>query len=333
MATAGTSMDPILTAELQERLLTTHALHLVTLLARALRRDGYHVEEEPIGPRGRELDILASKGNSRLAIEVKRVELLSRDVLYRAMTQVDGFDDAVQRVVAYPGTASREVAAVAAAHRVELWGMDRWATLLVPTGIADELLGLNAKRREVIKTPSIEFARRGDALRQRLLATARGDEGWKQYQDLMADIAEYLFAPSLGAPDRESSDVPRRNRRDFVMENVADDGFWLRARQRYDADYIVFDAKNYVAGIPKKCVIEIAHYLKPYGLGMFGIIFTREEPSGGAKAAVREQWAGSRRMIAVVTDEMTLDMLERKQNGTGPEVRLAEWIASLRKGM
>jgi hypothetical protein len=88
-----------------------------------------------------------------------------------------------------------------------------------------------------------------------------------------------------------------------------------------------------VSAIEKRCITDVAHYLKPYGLGLFGIIFTRQRPSSGAIHAVQKQSASNQKMIVVLDDNDTIEMIERRRDGANPEQVISERISAFRKRM
>lgn len=123
------------------------------------------------------------------------------------------------------------------------------------------------------------------------------------YQKLVGEILDTYFTPPLGKPISESSDSTKSNRRDFILSNYANDGFWRFLREKYNADYIVVDAKNSSKKVKKKDVIQIANYLKTYGAGMFAIIFSRNGgDSAGCYHTLREQWMSQGKMIIILDD-------------------------------
>jgi hypothetical protein len=83
----------------------------------------------------------------------------------------------------------------------------------------------------------------------------------------------------------------------------------------------------------KRPVVDLAHYLKPYGCGMFSILCCRKGASGGAAHAIREQWIGGEKLIVVLSDETLLDMIQRKSSGRMPEELLRHQIARFRKSL
>jgi len=94
--------------------------------------------------------------------------------------------------------------------------------------------------------------------------------------------------------------------------------------------YIVIDAKNYGRRIEKRAVIEIAHYLKLFGCGLFGIIVSRYGPARSGDYAAREQWIASQKMIIILSDDDVIKMLQMKAIGNRPEELLRSKIADFR---
>ena len=174
-------------------------------------------------------------------------------------------------------------------------------------------------------------AKKVDALEAQLNAIAPGDSDALKYQRCIADILEYLFVPPLGPFHYEDSDTSRRNRRDLIIENWAPDGFWAQLRVAYSAEQIVVDAKNFSEPIGKRSVIELSHYLKPYGCGMFGMIFTRHRASGAAAHAQRE---GEIELSAGTADDaVVVEMLRLKASGARAEEVLRNRISRFRKSL
>lgn len=58
-----------------------------------------------------------------------------------------------------------------------------------------------------------------------------GTSGWSKYQQLVFEIIEFLLCPPLENPTYELADRDKRNRRDFIFENSASDGFWKIVRE------------------------------------------------------------------------------------------------------
>ena len=174
---------------------------------------------------------------------------------------------------------------------------------------------------------------REESLSRALLELKPGKEEWATYQQLACDIFTHLFCPPLATARFEHTDADQRNRRDMIFENSNDHMYWQMLRQLYKADYIVVDAKNYNDPLDKHPIIEIAHYLKPYGCGMFGIILSRKGCGDAAKHATKEQWIGNNKMIVTLNDTDLLDMIRMKGSNSKPEELIQMKIADFRMSL
>ena len=161
-----------------------------------------------------------------------------------------------------------------------------------------------------------------------------GKADWYVYQKLIGEILEELFTPPLGTPMPESSDKSNSNRRDFIMSNYSEKGFWAFLRTKYEADYVVIDTKNYVGKVKKSDVLQIANYLRPHGAGLFGLIISRKGGDlSGCEHTLREQWIFHRKLILVLDDEDIQAMLMAKSDGRQPENILGQKIERFRLSM
>lgn len=143
-----------------------------------------------------------------------------------------------------------------------------------------------------------------------------------------------MFTPPLGKPITELSDQAAANRCDFIMPNYAEQGFWAFLREKYQADYIVIDAKNYMGKVKKPQVLQIANYLKPHGAGLFGIIISRNGgDTSGCEHALREQWMIHRKLILVLDDDDIQSMLVARSEGRAAEELLGLKIERFRLSM
>jgi hypothetical protein len=170
-------------------------------------------------------------------------------------------------------------------------------------------------------------------LQLQLRETACGRAEWPSYQKLCGDVLEYLFCPPLEKPISESTNIPRINRRDFVMPNYSTDGFWYFLRLHYRADYLVIDAKNYCGLVGKTHVLQLANYLSHHGTGLVGLIITRNGKDNAAAYTCREQWALHAKMIVTLNDVDISQMLETKKGGDDPSVLVRQKIEDFRLGM
>ncbi|MEY2792529.1 MAG: hypothetical protein RJA76_521 [Bacteroidota bacterium] len=156
---------------------------------------------------------------------------------------------------------------------------------------------------------------------------------WSKYQNHIEKVLDYLFGADLSSPITEHSDHFKINRRDFILRNYAETGFWAHLRNRYLADYIVLDAKNYTKKVTKKEVLQIANYLKVHGAGLFGVIISRNGGNNGCYYTCREVWAMDKKLIIVLTDEDLIKMIISKSANNNPEEIIRQKIEEFRLSM
>lgn len=157
-----------------------------------------------------------------------------------------------------------------------------------------------------------------------------GASDWGKYQKLMGRILELQFCPPLGAPLIQNSDAAAANRRDYIMENTTYLSNWRYLRERYFADYIVIDAKNSAKCITKQDVLQLAHYLKKMGTGLFGMICSRRGTWKAARDSLRDVWIHEGKMIVALDDNDIEQMLLDKRTGQDPTRVLMQKIVDFR---
>jgi hypothetical protein len=273
-----------------------------------------------------------SVAGERWFIEVKRVAILGTPVVDRvlgALQHIATLAPPVRLLIVTPGIIPKNVRDYAERNRVLVWGKGEVAQRTSP-----ELLARyrgDSDSRTPRPQPTTVNAK-ANKYTSGFRTTPSGFQDWAAFQRLVADTFEFLFVPPLGMPDYESADAQRRDRRDFVMENSAENGVWAALRTRYNADYIPIDSKNSTK-IGKKEVVLTAHYLKPYGLGMLAFVVCRGQPGKAAEHAVREQWIGNGKLIVILTDEDMVKMIELRSEGAIAEDLIRLKIANFRKSL
>ncbi len=284
-----------------------------------------------LGERLARADILAVRDKSSGAKEALVIECKSRPLygreIDRALEQVLRYGTwrpTARLVLALPGQLAEEDSARIRSAGVELWDL--------------AALGSIFSAQLKVLQPHIAFAFASvvetpeSALIKELEACDPGKKMWSIYQDLIGRVLEHCFCPPLNPPLGESPDMSGVNRRDFVLANFAESGFWNSVRIRYAADYIVADAKNYVGKVKKREVLQMANYLKHFGTGLFGIIISRNGGDASAIHTVREQWAHYQKMILILDDTHLVAMLNASARGDAASV-IAKEIQDFRLGM
>ena len=137
-----------------------------------------------------------------------------------------------------------------------------------------------------------------------------GRPNYSDYERVCCEILDYLFCPELGQPDAQSYTVNRSQRRDVVMDNHVEEGFWARIRDRYKADYLVAEMKNNAGTVSNTSVWQLAAYMKEKGVGLFGLLIARNGVSRGvANYAIVDQWVHSQKMIVPLSNEDLVRMI------------------------
>lgn len=169
-----------------------------------------------------------------------------------------------------------------------------------------------------------------DELIDKLKNCQPGFENWQVYQKLVGEILAALFCPPLDAISEQNSDANRANRRDFIILNYADCGYWPYLQHRYKAEFIVVDAKNSAKKVEKKDILQVAYYLKEKGAGLFGLIFSRCGVNESAERHLQDIWQNENKMIIVLNDSDVEQMLLSRQSGNDPCRLIIEKIQEFR---
>jgi hypothetical protein len=290
---------------------------------------------------GAEIDVRATERGAGFfpvvwIFEAKSRPLVSGDVVLAVAAKLPLLQNAIQAqakseqvlfrfVLVVSGSVTQSAKDAASRHGVEIWDATKLGHLC-----SDATAKRTFGESIVLKGPILSSQPKWRTLSNSLATISAGHEEFGAYQTVVSDIFQHLFCPPLENPRFEFYDEAKRNRRDAIFENAALEGFWAALRGTYAAHYVVVDAKNHGGEIGKDEVLRIAHYLKPYGCGMFGVLVCREPPSSACRHAIKEQWIGSQKMIVVLTNADLIEMLELKGSGGRPEERVRIEIADFR---
>ncbi|CDT90622.1 HNH endonuclease domain protein [Vibrio coralliirubri] len=282
------------------------------------------------------LDLQAVRNSSEnLIIECKRrppLGLKSANAMLRQISSYISSSNGGKGVICIPASFSEDEVELFESNGIEVWDLNFLAREFgqyIRKNSPDHYSSLVMARVSNSGESSQE-----DSLIQQLRECKSGKQDWLVYQNLVGDILEHLFTPSLKSPISELSDYSKVNRRDFILPNYATSGFWAVIRNRYSADHIVVDAKNYSKRVGKKDVLQISNYLKKFGAGLFGVIVSRHGgDSAGCEVTLREQWALYGKLILVLKDEHIIAMLRAKRDGAEPEDILVQLIQKFRLSM
>lgn len=169
-------------------------------------------------------------------------------------------------------------------------------------------------------------------LASELDAIGPGRAEWAGYQRVVRDILAATLSPPLGQPLDENANLSGVNRRDIILPNYAVTGIWKFLRDHYEAHFVVVDAKNFVGGIKKKEILQVANYLSPHGAGLFGIIACRNAEDRSAEVTRREQWVVYRKLIIILNDADLKQMLAISETGEDAAIVVRQKIEDFRLG-
>ncbi|MGP3772727.1 hypothetical protein ACTWJ8_18065 [Streptomyces sp. SDT5-1] len=302
-----------------------------------------HMEETPL-PRATGPDIEFSSSNVLHIVECKIPGPQTDRRVREIIQQLHFFDESyieqgwtTNLILAIPDVVSTSTASALHEAGITVWD-GPWVSRQA------DLAGLSSKAAQVLGEESEEPHSPGDeraaeqllkdqdeieSLLARLAEIPPGPK-WADYQNLCREISAALFSPPLSAPLWERGNFSKTNRRDLILPNYALEGLWGDLRTRYQADYVVIDAKNYSGSIKKEEVLQIANYLQKNGLGLFAMIFTRVEPSEQLNYVLREQWILHDKMIVILTDSDVRQMLTNKRMGVDPAEVIRQKIEDFR---
>jgi len=255
-----------------------------------------------------EADLIAHTGvkgeSKKTLIECKSFRSMSKNLASNAIAQLKamaGEMPEAELVLAVFGRLTDEIR-----DQIKLEGIQVWDLEYLSEKYGKEINSVSSPilRMFIGSNNASILLSKSKSLLNKLKNCVPGRKDCYVYQSLVGEIIEEVFCPPLQKPLGESSDHSKANRRDFIIPNYTNEGFWAFLREKYNADYIVVDAKNYTRKVKKSDVLQVANYLKPHGAGMFGLIFSRNGgDKRGCEQTLREQWMVHNKMIVVLDDE------------------------------
>jgi hypothetical protein len=144
-----------------------------------------------------------------------------------------------------------------------------------------------------------------------------GQRYFAEYEKLGIEIWEYVFSSALGKAKPQSRTLDGVQRRDVLFKNLRKVTFWQRVAERYGADFIILDFKNYKDPIESQVLFDVQKYANK-ALGRFIIIVSRAGAGKVSQAQIRI-FRDDEVVILVVSDQQMLEMIERKERGENPE--------------
>jgi len=264
-------------------------------------------------------------------IEVKNLPTFTDKRLNEIIKQLEYYKKTSNKdfnlVLAFPGTLPVADQSLLKKKNIEVWGRN-----FIARNFRDQIDNSNHNIfQKIFYRPIAGGASYHRVLIRDLKNIKKGKQDWARYQRHVGKILNYLFGKVLSSPINESSDKFGINRRDFLLRNYCEDGFWKYIREKFQADFIVIDAKNYSGKIKKNQILQISNYLKQHGTGLFAIIITRKnQEDTGSYFTRREKWITENKMIIILDDIDLEKMILAKSSSNTPEEIIKQRIEDFR---
>jgi hypothetical protein len=155
-----------------------------------------------------------------------------------------------------------------------------------------------------------------------------GKEHFQEYERLGTEILSFVFGDKLGPPNVQSRTADGVQRRDVVFRNNRTTRFFTRIGERFDADFLVVDFKNYADPIDGSTVVDVGAYSNA-ALGRFVLVVSRQGAGKSCRAAQLRLFNKAQQVILVVSDAQLVEMAKRKHSGEAPEDFLEDALDEL----
>jgi len=190
------------------------------------------------------------------------------------------------------------------------------ALLLKSPPIADlEMHSLELKRIDpVIRLPA---SSRGRELWEKIEALEPGKDHFSEYEKRCTEALQYLFESDLTAWVHQN-ETDTLHRFDLIARVSSQNDFWQCMRDRFRAQYIVFEFKNHTKKITQVEIYSTEKYLYPNALRGVAIIFSREGPDDHAMMAAKGALRESGKLILNCSNADLRSMLLGKDDGEEP---------------
>ncbi|MDP3150100.1 MAG: HNH endonuclease signature motif containing protein [Ignavibacteria bacterium] len=274
-------------------------------------------------------ELIESGKWKRLIIELKSFPTFTSSRINDIIIQLNNYRESIKEeakiVLAFPGMLTQKDYDKFRQNGIEVWDRN-----FIATTFKDEIKKLNDSYFKYFFSIEVEDIPKEKRFIQELNLIPPGKKEWYIYQKLIGKILDYLFSTELSTPISELADKFEINRRDFILRNYSSLEFWKYLRERYLADFIVIDAKNYVGKIKKEQILQIANYLKVHGTGLFAIIVSRNGEDNSSYLTRREKWMIENKMVIILDDSDIEKMILAKASTDSPEEIIKQKIEEFR---
>jgi hypothetical protein len=165
----------------------------------------------------------------------------------------------------------------------------------------------------------------------RLTACPSGQKHFAEYERIGIEIWEYLFKDKLGTGKPQSGSSDRSQRRDVLFPNRRVGSFFQRIAQRFDADFVVVDFKNYGKPVTPEEIKEVEQYANK-AIGRFIVVVSRVGANKPVERAQHRLFRDKDTVVLTLSDAQMLEMIGRKEHNQNPEDVLEDLLDEFLRG-
>ena len=157
------------------------------------------------------------------------------------------------------------------------------------------------------------------SLESRIKTTPPGVGGATQFEECVGDVLKLCFFRQFSNIQRQVGTLDGTARRDWIVSNRAETGFWDMVRQRYNASQVVFECKNQTELLADD-FRQMQSYLTP-PMGQLGFICFRGDVEKRYYQHVR-RLIQERKALVMLTDKDLLTFVRQALNGKVKDAHL-----------
>lgn len=170
-----------------------------------------------------------------------------------------------------------------------------------------------------------DYQPEGEQLIVELSDVKKGKKGAAAYELLCQRIISYLFRDALAEPKKHKRSTDGLSIMDIVYRVIPGHRFWDTLTRDFRARVIVFECKNYNAGVGPMQVYTSERYINPLALRPICFMMTRQAPSKHARLAAFGAMREGGKMMIFLDDESVKAMLRLRDGQVAKEANTLGW--------
>jgi len=159
--------------------------------------------------------------------------------------------------------------------------------------------------------------RRLDDLKIQLDKCPSGKKYFSEYEKIGIEILNYIFKEELEEIKAQATTLDGTQRRDILFKNKRKSYFFKRIYEKFAADFIIVDFKNYEEAIESSVIYDTIKYPNK-ALGRFILIVSRKGGSNSVLSSQIRIYRDHDVLILVISDKQMIDMVLLKETGKDP---------------